>query len=175
MPGTTKEELGRRFRTRVDSVLLGLDAFWHGADFPGPTLEYLVIVRLPFGVPDRFHRAQCAAMGPGEQRRSIYLPRALARFRQGFGRLMRTETDRGCAFVLDRRVLDPRHRVFLGELPLRETEALLDAAPELASARLLVSDTDDCIGEGLAHMGMRAEVRSRGLALAFTGWALGDA
>ena len=103
-----KEELGGMFRTRVESVLLGLDAFWYGADFPGPTLEYLVLARLPYGVPDRYHHAQCAAIGAPEQRRTIYLPRAMAKFRQGFGRLMRKESDRGCVFVLDKRVVDPR-------------------------------------------------------------------
>ena len=71
-----------------------------------------------YGVPDHYYHAQCAALGPSEQRRSIYMPRALAKFRQGFGRLMRKESDRGCVFVLDKRILDPRHRIFLRELPL---------------------------------------------------------
>lgn len=176
MRGVTKEELGQLFRAQVDSVLLGLDAFWYGADFPGSTLEYLVLVRLPYGVPDRYHHAQCAVLGASEQRRTIYLPRALAKFRQGFGRLMRKESDRGCVFVLDRRVLDPRHRVFLRELPLRQTtlRGALEAdgaeAGDLHSAALVQGDTDACVGEALAFMGMKADVRRRDLDQPFAGW-----
>lgn len=158
MPGTGKEELAELFRERRDSVLLGLDTFWYGADFPGETLEYLVLVRLPYGVPDRYHHAQCASIGADEQRRTIYMPRALAKFRQGFGRLMRRETDRGCVFVLDGRALEPRHRVFLSELPLQQ----LAASPEQL-ARFVRQDSDTCVREALLHMGRWDEVRERGL------------
>jgi hypothetical protein len=137
-------------------VLLGVDTFWYGADFPGETLEYLVIVKLPYGVPDRYHHAQCAALGAGEQRRRIYLPRALAKFRQGFGRLMRRESDKGCVFLLDGRVLEPRHRFFLKELPI---------GPSLA--RLVRGDTDRCVHEALEHMGLVADVQRRGLDWSF--------
>jgi ATP-dependent DNA helicase DinG len=174
MRGTTKEELGQLFRTRIDSVLLGLDAFWYGADFPGSTLEYLVIVRLPYGVPDRYHHAQCAVLGTSEQRRTIYLPRALAKFRQGFGRLMRKEGDRGCVFVLDRRALEPRHRAFLQELPTRGILASeAEAGPESERLSLLRrAPSEACLDEALAFMGLRADARRRGLAQAFSGWRL---
>ncbi len=172
MRGVTKEELGQLFRAQVDSVLLGLDTFWYGADFPGSTLEYLVIVRLPYGVPDRYHHAQCAALGAAEQRRTIYLPRALAKFRQGFGRLMRKESDKGCVFVLDKRALEPRHKAFLEELPLKtawENERSPDASKERL-ALLGLGDTGRCIEEALKHMRMEADVRRRGLAHDFAGW-----
>jgi ATP-dependent DNA helicase DinG len=171
MRGVTKEELGQLFRTEVDSVLLGLDTFWYGADFPGETLEYLVIARLPYGVPDRYHHAQCAALTPSEQRRTIYLPRALAKFRQGFGRLMRKETDRGCVFVLDRRATDPRHRAFLGELPVRDALAAFEDPATPRQAVLVLGDTDRCVDAGLAHMSMKADVRRRGLERSFVGWS----
>lgn len=129
-----KEELGERFRANPESVLLGVDTFWYGADFPGETLEYLIIARLPFGVPDDYHHAQIAAMGSSAQFKSVYLPRALARFRQGFGRLMRKETDKGCVFVLDKRVLEPRQRAFLKELPLATSDpALLHPQAKVAA------------------------------------------
>jgi ATP-dependent DNA helicase DinG len=174
MPGTTKEELGELFRARVDSILLGVDTFWFGADFPGETLEYLVMVRLPYGVPDRYHHAQCATLGTGEQRKTIYRPRALAKFRQGFGRLMRRETDKGCVFLLDARILEPQHRFFLKELPLENTAAFGPAArdadhdPE-RGARLVRGDTDHCLHEALAHMEMLSDVARRGLAWSFRG------
>ncbi len=156
MEGTEKEELAELFRSRIDSILFGLDTFWYGADFPGETLEYLVIVKLPYGVPDRYHHAQCAALGVGEQRRSIYMPRALAKFRQGFGRLMRKETDRGCVFVLDGRVLDPRHRAFLREIPL---DGVAPRAEDESRARFFRGETERCLHEALAHMGMLADAK----------------
>jgi Rad3-related DNA helicase len=180
MDGAGKEEISELFRSRVDSVLLGVDTFWYGADFPGETLEYLVIVKLPYGVPDRYHYAQCAALGTGEQRRRIYLPRALAKFRQGFGRLMRRESDRGCVFLLDGRVLEPRHRFFLKELPIQRSleraissdnaaalgaRAASDGVPSLA--RLVRGDTELCIREALSHMGLSEDVKRRGLDWAF--------
>ncbi|MDP6540748.1 MAG: helicase C-terminal domain-containing protein [Planctomycetota bacterium] len=164
MPGSAKEELGELFRRRVDSVLLGVDTFWYGADFPGETLEYLVIARLPYGVPDRYHHAQCAAIGSSEQRRRIYMPRALAKFRQGFGRLMRRVSDRGCVFLLDPRATQPRHRAFLRELPLAaDAHADPDCEWVPGGARLVHADTDDCVHEALAHMGMLSDVSRRGL------------
>tara|TARA_R110002096_G_scaffold3696_3_gene18122 strand:- start:3686 stop:6961 length:3276 start_codon:yes stop_codon:yes gene_type:complete len=164
MESSDKEELAGRFRDRVESVLLGVDTFWYGADFPGETLEYLVVVRLPFGVPDRYHHAQCAAMGEGRQRKSIYLPRAMAKFRQGFGRLMRRRTDKGCVFVLDPRITDPRHRTFLKELPLANP-----LAGEGGGARVVRGETGHVIREALAHMGMLADIERRGLDLNFAG------
>lgn len=162
MPGVSKEELPALFRARADSILFGLDTFWYGADFPGESLEYLVIPRLPYGVPDRYHHAQCAALGAAEQRRRIYMPRALAKLRQGFGRLMRRESDRGAVFLLDRRVLDPRHRTFLRELPLAGAGGPDETWNE-SGARLLTGDTDEVVHGALAHMGMLADVRRRGL------------
>lgn len=170
--GTLKEELSELFRARVDSVLLGVDTFWYGADFPGETLEYLVIVKLPYGVPDRYHEAQCAALGTGVQRKRIYLPRALAKFRQGFGRLMRRESDRGVVFVLDARVLEARHRMFLKELPLENPlETLRDPEHGLRRARMVRGDTERCLREAFAHMGLAEELRRRGLAWGFVGEA----
>ncbi len=164
MRGTSKEELGELFRGTTNSILLGLDTFWYGADFPGTTLEYLVIVRLPYGVPDRYHHAQSAILGARDHRREIYMPRALAKLRQGFGRLMRTETDRGCVFLLDNRILDPRHRVFLKELPLRPA---LQRDGDENLARFVTGETDHCLHEALAHMGMLADIERRGLTASF--------
>jgi len=173
MPGVAKEELGERFRGVIDSTLFGLDTFWYGADFPGVTLEYLVLVRLPYGVPDRYHHAQCAALGPAEQRRAIYLPRALAKLRQGFGRLMRKESDKGCVFVLDPRVLEPRHRLFLAELPLRRTIDA-DAPAGDGLARFVPADTDRALREAFAHMGLLADVERRGLDRPFATFRLDE-
>lgn len=153
MPGATKEELSRMFRERVDATLLGVDTFWYGADFPGETLEYLVLGRIPYGVPDRYHEAQCAAIGRDEQRKRIYMPRALAKFRQGFGRLLRTADDRGAVFIIDGRVLDPRHRAFLKELPVRSP--FTEGDPE-RSSRLVRDSGRACLRAAFEHMGVDA-------------------
>lgn len=147
MPGIDKEELATLFRDRTDSVLLGVDTFWYGADFPGETLEYLILARLPYGVPDAFHHAQCALMGTGVQRESIYMPRGLAKFRQGFGRLMRRTTDRGCVLILDKRVASSRHRAFLQDLPLAGFR-------NEDGARILQGETDRILVAALKHMGV---------------------
>jgi Rad3-related DNA helicase len=161
MRGVAKEELANLFRERADSILMGVDTFWYGADFPGRTLEYLVIVKLPYGVPDRYHHAQCAALGSGMQRRRIYLPRALAKFRQGFGRLMRRETDRGCVFVLDSRAQMPQHRLFLEELPLAGSlEEGGDGTWRSEGARVVRGSTEECVHAALAHMAILGEVRT---------------
>ncbi|MCE9594104.1 MAG: hypothetical protein K8S98_07920 [Planctomycetes bacterium] len=164
MRGTSKEELGELFRAHADSVLFGVDTFWYGADFAGDTLEYLVIVKLPWGVPDRYHHAQCAALGSSEQRRRIYLPRALAKFRQGFGRLMRRESDKGSVFVLDTRILHGANRLFLAELPLSGgLEGMEDHAWRSNGAPLCVADTDTCVRRALEHGGRLDDVARRGL------------
>jgi hypothetical protein len=112
-------------------------------------------------------------MGAAEQRKTIYLPRALAKFRQGFGRLMRKESDKGCVFVLDRRVLDPRHRGFLDELPLAnafEHDRELESTPR--RAELVQGDGARCLRAAFTHMGLDAALEERGLARGFEGWRL---
>ena len=99
-------------------------------------------------------------MGSREQRRSVYMPRALARLRQGFGRLMRTESDRGVVFLLDKRVLEPRQRAFLRELPLAGFDV---EGGETAGARLVRGDTDEVFGAAFAHMEMLPDIQRRGL------------
>lgn len=160
-----KEELSSAFRDTVESTLLGVDTFWYGADFPGETLEVLCIARLPYGVPDRYHHAQCAAIGAGAQRARIYMPRALAKFRQGFGRLMRKASDRGVVLVLDSRITERRHKDFLGELPVQRIGAFGDES----RARLVRGDIDLVSREVLAHLGLTGELGARGLSTSFTG------
>lgn len=165
MPAAGKEELTSLFRERVEATLFGVDTFWYGADFPGETLETLVLARLPYGVPDRYHHAQCAAIGIGAQRNRIYMPRALAKFRQGFGRLMRTATDRGIVLVLDNRVTERRHGEFMKELPV-ERPGAFDVT---GKARLVRGDLDLVSREALAHLGLLTDLERRGLTPYFSG------
>jgi len=86
------------------AVLLGTQSFWEGIDLPGEMLECVVIARLPFAVPD-----DPLVQGRSERYedpfREFHLPQAALRLRQGFGRLIRTKTDRGAVVLLDRRAL----------------------------------------------------------------------
>jgi ATP-dependent DNA helicase DinG len=155
MPGLRKEEIIPLFRRQTDSTLLGLDTFWYGVDFPGETCEYVVIPKLPYGPLDPYVYAQMARMGRAQQRNRIYLPQALAMFRQGCGRLLRSEQDRGAIFLLDRRALEKRHADFLAELP---------RGPEAGQApHQLVADTADCFRAAFAHMDLLADLARRGL------------
>mgnify|MGYP000848327886 FL=1 len=105
------------FKETPRAVLLGTRAFWEGVDVPGEALSVLVIVKLPFDVPSDpiiAARAECF----DDPFNEYNLPEAILRFRQGFGRLIRTQTDRGVVAVLDRRILSKQYgKFFLESLP----------------------------------------------------------
>jgi ATP-dependent DNA helicase DinG len=155
MPGYRKEEIMELFRAQEESVLFGLDTFWYGVDFPGPTCQYVVMPKLPYGAPSNYMFAQQARMGYGPHRNRIYLPKALAMFRQGCGRLLRNEEDRGGVIILDRRVLDNRHAAFLEELPGGPEEW---QTPEIQRAT-----TDECLQKLFTFMRLGADLERRGL------------
>jgi DNA polymerase-3 subunit epsilon/ATP-dependent DNA helicase DinG len=115
--GTSRAQLLENFRTTPKAVLMGTRSFWEGVDVVGPALSVLVIARLPFSVPDDpvfAARAETFDDPFGE----YAIPDAVLRFRQGFGRLIRTQTDRGVVVVLDKRVLTKSYGpMFLNSLP----------------------------------------------------------
>ena len=159
MPGLSKEEVMRTFKANHESILLGVDTFWYGVDFPGTTCEHIVIAKLPYGAPDRYMYAQQARLGYGIQRNTIYLPKALAMFRQGCGRLLRSEDDRGSITILDKRVLDGQHANFLDELP--------GGIDEWDKPNIVRASTDECLQHIFKHMGLKADVERRGLGSSF--------
>ena len=115
--GASANTLLETFRDTERAVLLGTRAFWEGVDVPGEALSVLMIVKLPFDVPsDPIVAARAETFeDPFYQ---YALPEAILRFRQGFGRLIRTQTDRGVVAVLDKRVLTKQYgRWFLESLP----------------------------------------------------------
>jgi ATP-dependent DNA helicase DinG len=109
------------FRNDESSVLFATDSFWEGVDAPGDTLLHVIIVKLPFRVPnDPVHSARSEAieLSGGNPFMELSLPEAVMRFRQGFGRLMRRKTDRGVVTVLDRRLIAKRYgSLFVDSLP----------------------------------------------------------
>jgi DNA polymerase-3 subunit epsilon/ATP-dependent DNA helicase DinG len=110
-------QLLNALRENPRTVLLGTASFWEGVDIAGDALSLLVIARLPFPVPsDPIYQARSGLYDlPFEQ---YGLPQAIIRFRQGFGRLIRTSTDRGVCVVLDRRIRSRKYGdAFLRSLP----------------------------------------------------------
>ncbi|MBP7693668.1 MAG: DEAD/DEAH box helicase family protein [Anaerolineales bacterium] len=115
--GTSRTMLLENFKTSAAGVLLGTKSFWEGVDVPGDALSVLVITRLPFDVPD--DPIIAARSETFERPFDEYsVPEAVLKFRQGFGRLIRTKSDRGVVVLLDRRLLSKGYgRAFLDSLP----------------------------------------------------------
>ena len=115
--GASTNTLLETFREADKAVLLGTRAFWEGVDIPGEALSVLVIVKLPFDVPsDPIIAARSETFDDAFN--EYNLPEAILRFRQGFGRLIRTQSDRGVVVILDKRVLTKRYgRQFIDSLP----------------------------------------------------------
>jgi ATP-dependent DNA helicase DinG len=104
-----------KFKTLGNSVLFATDSFWEGVDIPGDSLRMVVICRLPFKVPtDPVTEAKIEYMEKQDvdSFREYILPHAVLRFKQGFGRLIRTKTDRGVVMVLDRRIVSKYYGKF---------------------------------------------------------------
>ena len=113
----TPDQLLRRFQDNPESVLLGTASFWEGVDLPGETLKVLLLARLPFSVPTEpvFESRSELYDNPFMQ---YAVPQAILRLRQGFGRLIRTKTDRGVVVILDRRIVSRRYgSSFVESLP----------------------------------------------------------
>ena len=117
----SRSRLTRNFQRYEKAILLGTSSFWEGVDIPGEDLSCLVIVRLPFSPPDEpLTEAKCQLIfQQGRNAFSDYsLPEAILRFKQGFGRLIRTETDRGVIIVFDRRIVTTQYgKAFLKSIP----------------------------------------------------------
>ena len=116
-----RDALLARFRASGKAILLGTASFWEGVDVPGEALRGLVIAKLPFRVPtEPVTAAQCEAIAArgGDPFAEFMLPHASLRLKQGFGRLIRTSTDRGVVVLGDPRAVTKRYgRGLLDELP----------------------------------------------------------
>ncbi len=128
-------QLARRFREDTESVLVGTASFWEGFDAAGDALRHVIITRLPFSVPTHpleVARHDWVKSNGGNPFKDVSLPDAITRFRQGFGRLIRTETDWGAVSILDDRIRSKGYgKKFLDALPPTD---ILDAPAATAVA-----------------------------------------
>ncbi|WP_244975056.1 RecQ family ATP-dependent DNA helicase [Mycobacterium heckeshornense] len=154
-----RSQILRRFRSEPGTVLYGVRSYWEGFDAPGETLSYLFIEKPPYPHPDDplvAARQRAIAERGGDPFLDYVLPMTAMQFTQGFGRLVRTETDKGAALVCDRRLHAPTQarRVILGSLPeptiheaidrddawTRAIEFVTGSAPDLSAAISLGRD-----------------------------------
>ena len=110
-------QLIRRFVEDPRTVLLGTASFWEGVDFAGEALKVLLVMRLPFSVPSEPVFAARSELYE-DPFNEYAVPNAILRLRQGFGRLIRTKTDRGVVVVMDRRLVSRKYgKAFVDSLP----------------------------------------------------------
>ena len=104
----SRTELAQRMRDAGNAILFGTDSFWTGVDVPGDALSQVVIARLPFSTPSHpiaEAKSELIRARGGDPFNELTLPEAIMKFRQGVGRLIRTQSDRGLITILDSRVL----------------------------------------------------------------------
>ena len=145
------------FRATEQSVLFGVDRFWTGVDFPDRTLSQVIVVRLPNprwkGDPLIDHRRDHMNKNAFEQK--YYHPASKLKLRQGFGRLIRKETDKGVFVALDQRIWSSEH--------MRDLQKALPIPLHQHSTE--PDEMDWFINEGLAHLGLKSEFQGRNIDL----------
>lgn len=124
-----------KFRIEDNSVLFATDSFWEGVDVPGDALKLVIIARLPFRVPTEpiiEARVEYLESQGLNSFMDYSLPVAVLKFKQGFGRLIRTKTDKGAVLVLDKRVISKFYgKFFLNSLP--DCTRLVDSSDNIIS------------------------------------------
>lgn len=118
-----RHELLKQFAQEKDAVLFATSSFWEGVDVVGDALRCVIITKLPFAVPDhpvteaRMEALQAKGRNPFM---AYQLPQAIIRLKQGYGRLIRSQEDRGIVVIADPRVRTRRYgRLFLDALPCK--------------------------------------------------------
>jgi ATP-dependent DNA helicase DinG len=129
--GMPRSKMVEAFKADINSVIFGADTFWQGVDVPGEALSNVIITRLPFSVPSHpllEARLDDIRRRGGSPFVEYQVPEAVIKLKQGFGRLIRSKSDRGIVVILDPRVLTkPYGRTFLNSLP--ECPQIVESPP----------------------------------------------
>jgi hypothetical protein len=136
----SKNELLERFRRLGNAILIGSQSFWEGVDVRGEALSLVVIDKLPFAPPDdpvlsaRIEKLRSEGRNPFME---YQLPRAVINVKQGAGRLIRDENDRGVLMICDPRLISKPYgkRIWRSLPPMKRTRELADALAFLRSGR----------------------------------------
>jgi ATP-dependent DNA helicase DinG len=135
----SRSRLTRNFQRFDKAILLGTSSFWEGIDIPGEDLSCLIIVRLPFSPPNEpITEAKCNQIkeAGGNPFSEYSLPEAIIRFKQGFGRLIRSSNDRGFVVVFDKRLYTTSYG-----------KAFLQSIPSVPVKKLNINETIDLIDQ----------------------------
>jgi len=128
-----------RFKNTANAVLFATSSFWQGVDVPGEQLSCVIVDRLPFAVPsDPIVAARVRALQEDGRNpfAEFQVPQAVLSLKQGFGRLIRSKTDRGVLALLDTRIQRmPYGKIFLESLPrYHKTHDLAEVGRFLSAA-----------------------------------------
>ncbi|RPF55792.1 ATP-dependent DNA helicase DinG [Aquisalibacillus elongatus] len=117
----SREKLKKLYEKSDQAILLGTNSFWEGIDIQSQSVKIIIMVRLPFDAPNHPLFQAKSKYLEHENKNPFYhwmLPQAILKFRQAFGRLIRSETDQGLFFVLDQRILNKSYgKQFLNSIP----------------------------------------------------------
>jgi len=143
-----RSELLERFRRLGNAVLVASQSFWEGVDVRGEALSLVMIDRLPFQPPDDPVLAARIDKMNAEGRNAFMeyqVPQAVITLKQGAGRLIRDETDRGVLMICDTRIVTKPYgrRIWQSLPPMRRTRALEDAEAFFAQGRTLAAPSDE--------------------------------
>lgn len=167
----SQARLLEEFQRSDRAVIFGTAGFWEGVDIKGEKLSCVIMVKLPFSPPSLPVIEARMELLQKEQKNGFYhylLPAAVIRFKQGFGRLIRSGSDHGVVVVLDKRLVDKNYgRKFLASLPVkthikgdtplivRRIREHMQNGKNAATFPLKLSDTDD-IPPALEKSGRRS-------------------
>ncbi len=149
---SSRNELLARFREHGNAVLLGSQSFWEGVDVRGEALSLVVIDKLPFAPPDDPVLAARIAQISKQGRNAFMeyqLPRAVINLKQGAGRLIRDESDRGVLMICDPRLISKPYgkRIWQSLPPFRRTREAQEAVAFFAQAAIAEAGTEATSGE----------------------------